>query len=139
MILFDLKCSFDHVFEAWFKDSNEFNKQRKTKLITCPVCEDTQITKSLMAPNVGKKSNALKSKKTLNKTLINKISKFKKEIEKNFEYVGEKFTDEAKKIKYGEGEDRAIYGEANLDQTKELIEEEIDFQPLPWSPNKKNN
>ena len=139
MILFDLKCSFDHVFEAWFKDSNEFNKQRKTKLITCPVCEDTQITKSLMTPNVGKKSNALKSKKTLNKTLINKISKFKKEIEKNFEYVGEKFTDEAKKIIYGEGEDRAIYGEANLDQTKELIEEEIDFQPLPWSPNKKNN
>ena len=66
MILFDLKCSFDHIFEAWFKDSNEFNKQRKTKLITCPVCEDTQITKSLMTPNVGKKSNALKSKKTLN-------------------------------------------------------------------------
>ena len=83
MILFDLKCSFDHVFEAWFRDSNEFNKQRKTKLITCPVCEDTQITKSLMKPNVGKKSNASKSTKTLNKTLINKISKFKKEIEKN--------------------------------------------------------
>ena len=52
MILFDLKCSFDHVFEAWFRDSNEFNKQRKTKLITCPVCEDTQITKSLMNINI---------------------------------------------------------------------------------------
>ena len=82
MIVFDLKCTSSHVFEAWFKDSNEFNKQRKTKLITCPVCEDTQITKSLMAPNLGKKSNDLKIKKTLNKTLINKISKFKKEIEK---------------------------------------------------------
>ena len=139
MILFDLKCSFDHVFEAWFKDSNEFNKQRKTKLITCPVCEDTQITKSLMTPNVGKKSNASKSTKTLNKTLINKISKFKKEIEKNFEYVGEKFTDEAKKIKYGETEERPIYGEANLEQTKELIDEDISFTPLPWAPSKKNN
>ena len=80
-----------------------------------------------------KESNAYK------KTLANNIKKIKKIVEENFDYVGDQFTDEAKKIKYGEGEDRAIYGEANLDQTKELIEEEIDFQPLPWSPNKKNN
>ena len=53
--------------------------------------------------------------------------------------VGEKFTEEAKKIKYGEAKDRAIYGEASLEQTKELIEEDINFQQLPWTPDKKSN
>ena len=60
-------------------------------------------------------------------------------IEKNYDYVGDKFTEEAKKIKYGEIKERPIYGEASLEQTKELLEEEINIMPLPWSPSKKNN
>ena len=90
-----------------------------------------------MSPNVSKKSNAKISKQK--KTMINNIKKYKKIIEKNFDYVGDNFTEEAKKIKYGEIEERPIYGEANLEQTKELIEEEIPFTPLPWTPNKKSN
>ena len=139
MILFDLKCSNSHAFEAWFKGSNEFLKQQKKGLISCPVCEDKNIVKSLMAPNLNKKSNSKISKKIINKTLINKISKYKKIVEKNFEYVGKNFTEEAKKIKYGEVDDRAIYGEADLNQAKELIEEEIEFHPLPWTSDKKTN
>ena len=139
MIVFDLKCSNNHVFEIWFKDSKEFNKQAKKGLISCPVCEDNNVNKSLMSPNLTAKSNSKNIKKTINKTIINKISKFKKTIEKNFDYVGDSFTEEAKKIKYGEAEDRGIYGEANIEQTKELIEEEIEFQPLPWQSNKKSN
>ena len=92
-----------------------------------------------MAPNLNKKSNSKISKKIINKTLINKISKYKKIVEKNFEYVGKNFTEEAKKIKYGEVDDRAIYGEADLNQAKELIEEEIEFHPLPWTSDKKTN
>ena len=139
MILFDLKCHNLHNFEAWFKDSNEFVKQQKKGLISCPVCEDKNIMKSLMIPNLNKKSNSKSNKKLINKTLINKISKYKKIVAENFEYVGSNFAEEAKKIKYGEVDDRAIYGEANLNQAKELIEEEIDFQPLPWSSDKKTN
>ena len=139
MILFDLKCSNSHAFEAWFKDSNEFLKQQKKGLISCPVCEDKNIVKSLMAPNLNKKSNSKISKKIINKTLINKISKYKKIVEENFDYVGSDFTEEAKKIKYGEVDDRAIYGEADLNQAKELIEEEIEFHPLPWTSDKKTN
>ena len=138
MIVFDLKCSHNHVFEIWFKDSREFEKQKKKGLINCPICDDNNIDKSLKKPNLSKKSNS-KDKKIINKTLINKISKYKKMVEKNFDYVGDNFTEEAKKIKYGEAKDRGIYGEANIEQTKELIEEEIDFEPLPWSPNKKTN
>ena len=62
----------------------------------------------------------------------------KKIIEKEFDYVGDKFTDEAKKIKYGEAKDRAIYGEASIEQTKELIDEDIDVLPLPFSTKKTN-
>ena len=138
MIVFNLECkSCTSIFEAWFSDSKEYKKQLKQKLIYCPNCNNSSIIKSLVAPNVAKKSNTKTS--IQKKTMINNIKKYKKIIEKNFDYVGDNFTEEAKKIKYGEIEERPIYGEANLEQTKELIEEEISFTPLPWSPNKKNN
>ena len=138
MIIFNLKCkSCNHCFEGWFNSSEEFNSQIKKKLILCPACNSGLINKSLMAPNLSKKSNTKVSKQK--KTMINNIKKYKKIIEKNFDYVGDNFTEEAKKIKYGEIEERPIYGEANLQQTKELIDEEIAFTPLPWGPEKKSN
>ena len=90
-----------------------------------------------MAPNVSKKSNSKNNK--VKKTLASNISKYKKIIEDNFDYVGEKFTEEAKKIKYGEVKERPIYGEATIEQTKELVDEEINVVPLPFSPKRKTN
>ena len=90
-----------------------------------------------MTPNITKKSNTKITQRK--KTMINNIKKYKEIIEKNFDYVGDNFTEEAKKIKYQESEERPIYGEANLEQTKELIEEEISFTPLPWTTTKKSN
>ena len=137
MIIFNLKCfNCDFNFEGWFENSNEYLKQNKKNLINCPSCESTNIDKGLMAPNLNKKSNS--KKKNIKKSLASNMSKLKKIIEKNFDYVGENFTEEAKKIKYGEVEERSIYGEATLEQTKELIEEEIDIVPLPFSPKKTN-
>ncbi len=84
-----------------------------------------------------KKSN---SKKITNKkTIASNINKIKKIVEENFDYVGDQFTEEAKKIKYGETEDRPIYGEATIEQTKELIDEDISITPLPFQSSKKNN
>ena len=92
---------------------------------------------SIVAPNVSKKSN---SKPVTNKkTLASNIKKIRKIVEKNFDYVGDNFFEEAKKIKYGETKDRPIYGEATIEETKELIEEEINITPLPFQSNKKNN
>ena len=137
MIIFNLKCfNCDFNFEGWFENSKEYTKQNKKNLINCPSCESTNIDKGLMAPNLNKKSNS--KKKNIKKSLASNMSKLKKIIEKNFDYVGENFTEEAKKIKYGEVEERSIYGEATLEQTKELIEEEIDIVPLPFSPKKTN-
>ena len=138
MIVFNLKCkSCSYVFEGWFGGTEEYNKQLKKKLILCPNCNSSSIAKSLMTPTVSKKSNTNISKQK--KTMINNINKYRKIIEKNFDYVGDNFTEEAKKIKYGEIEERPIYGEANLEQTKELIEEDIAFTPLPWTSTKKSN
>ncbi len=137
MIVYNLCCKdCTYQFEGWFEDSATYSKQKNSKQINCPNCESYKIFKVPVAPNVAKKSNA---KEIKNKRLIaSKIDKIKKIVEKNYDYVGDNFTEEAKKIKYGETKDRPIYGEANLEQTKELIEEEIDIVPLPFSNKKKN-
>ena len=138
MIVYNIRCKgCNYDFEGWFNNSTDYSKQLKQKLILCPNCNSSLIIKAPMAPNLSKKSNTKVSKQS--KTMINNINKYKKIIEKNFDYVGDNFTEEAKKIKYGEIEERPIYGEANLEQTKELVEEDISFTPLPWSPTKKSN
>ena len=137
MIVFNLNCSdCAFSFEGWFENTNDYNKQIRKGLLTCPSCNSTQIKKGLMAPNLSKKSNSKISKR--NKSIASNVKKLKKIIEKEFDYVGDKFTDEAKKIKYGEAEERAIYGEASIEQTKELMDEEIDVLPLPFSTKKTN-
>ena len=137
MIVFNLVCKVCNLpFEGCFDNSKDFESQKKSKLISCPSCNSNKINKALMAPNLNRKSNT-KDKK-IKKTMASNISKLKKIVEKNFDYVGEKFTEEAKKIKYGEAKERSIYGEATLEQTKELIEEEIDITPLPFSSKKTN-
>ena len=138
MIVFNLVCSeCEYPFEGWFDDTKSFNIQKKRKLINCPNCESSNVSKTLVAPNVSKKSNSKPVKNK--KTLASNIKKIRKIVEKNFDYVGDNFFEEAKKIKYGETKDRPIYGEATVEETKELIEEEINITPLPFQSNKKNN
>ena len=137
MIVFNLNCSdCTFSFEGWFENTKDYNKQIKKRLVSCPSCNSIQIKKGLMAPNLSKKSNSKISKK--NKSIASSVKKLKKIIEKEFDYVGDKFTEEAKKIKYGEVKERAIYGEASIEQTKELIDEDIEVLPLPFSTKKTN-
>ena len=139
MIVFKLLCNTcSSEFEGWFENSSEFEKQKRKKIINCPSCNSNIVSKALTTPNLPSKSNSKKQTK-IKKAMANDIKKFKKIIEKNFDYVGESFSEEAKKMKYGEKEERPIYGEATIEQTKELAEEDISVVPLPWAPNKKTN
>jgi|TARA_B110000438_G_C15552952_1_gene537745 hypothetical protein len=139
MIVFNLICKdCNYEFEGWFDNSRVFEMQNKKKLINCPSCEGFVIKKTLMAPNIYKKSNS-KDVAKKKKAMVNSVKKYKKIIEKNFDYVGDNFTEEAKKMKYGEVNERPIYGEADLEQTKELMDEEINIVPLPWTNSKKTN
>ena len=137
MIVFNLFCyDCDFSFEGWFENTKDYNKQINKGLLTCPSCNSIQIKKGITAPNVAKKSNTKISKR--NKSIASNVKKLKKIIEKEFDYVGDKFTEEAKKIKYGEAKERAIYGEASIEQTKDLMHEDIDVVPLPFSVKKTN-
>ena len=141
MIKFDLKCENDHIFEASFDDSSSFEKQRKKKLIDCPYCGSSSVFKSVMAPNISSKSNSLiKQKRNQEKVFAKKnqqIKKLKDELEKNYTYVGKNFPEEARKIHYGEKEDKPIYGEATEKESKDLIEEGIPLIRLPFEKKQK--
>ena len=125
MIKYSLKCDNDHVFEAWFSDSSSFEKQNKKNLISCLTCSSTKIKKYIMAPRISsgkQKTNRLNQKKDKVEMILNKV---RKHVESNFDYVGDKFADEARAIHYGEKEEREIYGETSIDDAVELIEEGI--------------
>ena len=141
MIKFDLVCENEHIFEASFDDSSSFEKQKKKKLIECPLCSSSNISKSVMAPNISNKSSSsIKINREKNKLFSNynkQINKIKSEIEKNFTYVGKKFPEEARKIHYGEVKDKPIYGEATEKESQELVDEGISLVKLPFSKKEK--
>jgi len=136
MILFDLCCENEHVFEVWFASSSQFEEQKKKKLINCPICNSNKIKKALMAPKLNgtKKNSKTTSRNVLNdSSVINKFKKFKKFVEENTVDVGKDFTEEARKIHYGETERKSIRGETTKEQAEELLDEGIPIARLPWT------
>lgn len=139
MIVFDLVCEYDHEFEGWFKNASDFISQQNGGLLTCPMCGTDNITKvpSVSHINSGKKDKQLSELADIQNdaaTLVNKITEY---VTNNFDNVGDKFADVAKKMHYGEEEERNIFGSATLDDAKELQEEGIEIIPLPTN-NKKD-
>lgn len=135
MILYDIKCHDGHLFEAWFRDSDAFDKQRKSRTVACPDCGSTKVEKALMAPNVGAKKGdaadrAVDAGKA--KQALMMMSKLREVVEQNCDYVGPEFADEARKIHYGEVDHRNIYGEATKEDAAELNDEGIEVAELPW-------
>lgn len=135
MISFNLICAKDHEFEGWFQNSADFEKQAKKKLIECPICGDAHIEKALMAPSVGTKGevrNARIEKAEQAKKLRKMLGEVRDYVETNFDDVGNEFPDEARKIYYGESEERPIYGNASEEEAKDLAEEGVPVGRLPW-------
>jgi hypothetical protein len=135
MISFNLICKNDHEFEGWFRNSADFDRQAKKQLIACPECSDSKIAKSLMAPVVGAKG-AVSADRTEKAEQAKKVRKMLGEVrdyvETNFDDVGDDFTEEARKIYYGESDERPIYGNATDEDAKELAEEGVPVGKLPW-------
>ncbi|MBK19227.1 MAG: hypothetical protein CMM52_10385 [Rhodospirillaceae bacterium] len=141
MIVFDLICTNDHEFETWFPSSDAFDKQRKAKKVECPVCGDTSVEKALMAPSVSgtkkKGEQAVHLSSQAQEQMgqyMSALKEMRDHVEKNSDYVGDKFPEEARKIHYGETEERSIHGEASAEEAEELQEEGIDVQRIPWAP-----
>ena len=135
MIKYNLKCDNDHEFESWFSDSNEFNKLNKKKLLECIYCSSNKIQKSIMSPMVsGIKLNedkmSLLDQKLLNEK--NQLIKLRNHIEKNFEFVGDKFSEKVRDVYYDKETKKSIYGTTTPEEKKELEEEGIDLLSIPW-------
>ena len=132
------KCSED--FDSWFASSKEFEKLKKSKLINCPNCNSFDVDKSLMSPSVIN-NKKIKDSLNLNKSLEikNKLKEYKNFIKKNFEYVGDNFAYEARLIHYNDKKkDKGIYGSASSQDIKELSEEGIETEIIPWVNDNEN-
>ena len=152
MIRYTLGCERGHEFESWFANSAAYDKQAKRGLVTCPVCNSAKVEKAIMAPSLAPRlartevaeptpppataptapaKNPVAMMSPPERELRQKLKELRDHVTKNATNVGAKFPEEARKIHYGEAEERHIYGEASLEEAKELVEEGVDVAPLP--------
>lgn len=141
MIQYSLSCENDHKFEAWFKSASAYDEQAARGVVSCPICASVSVTKALMAPAIARKQNqkvALSAGHPEQVELHKKLKALREKIVAETDYVGDKFATEARKIHDNEIESRAIYGEATSDEVAGLVEDGIDFMPLPNLPEEHN-
>ncbi len=141
MIQYSLSCENDHKFEAWFKSASAYDEQAARGVVTCPICSSSHVSKALMAPAIARKDNqkvALSAGHPEQVELRKKMRALREKIVAETDYVGDQFATEARKIHDQEVEARAIYGEATTDEVAGLIEDGIDFMPLPNLPEEHN-
>ena len=142
MIKYKLKCKNCRLlFDSWFASSLEYEKLRKKNYLNCHRCGSLKVEKTLMAPKFLNKTfkKEINSKDNKYQKINEKIKEYQKFIKKNFEYVGENFAYEARSIHYkNKKKDKGIYGTASKEEIKDLREEGIDTQIVPWIEDKNN-
>ena len=179
MILYNLRCHKDHVFETWFRDSAAYDSQTKAAVVECPVCGSSKVEKAIMAPHVTKSAGRSRSRgedagvptvaptavptaAPASKTPASKapmssapvsgattkamreveqsakmrraLQELRRQVEESFDYVGPEFAEEARKIHYGETDERPIYGETSDEEAEALEEEGVSVSRIPWLP-----
>ena len=141
MIKYELICKdCSHKFSSWFASSKEFEKLKKMKYLNCTKCNSIYIEKSLMSPsllNTKKKTKSSEIPKI--KEVRKKLKEYQNFIKDNFDYVGDNFAYEARSIHYKHKKrKKGIYGKAKIEDIKELNEEGIETQDIPWFNEKEN-
>lgn len=156
MIRYALKCDNGHGFESWFQSAATFDKVKAAGMAACPECGSTGVEKALMAPDVrpGRKQDAARdaAKATAGDTGPGRalsapptepreqaLAELRRRVEEGSDYVGMDFATEARAMHEGTAPERAIWGEARIDEAKKLVEEGIPVAPLPFRPKSKTN
>ena len=159
MIHYQLQCAEGHGFDGWFKDSASFDHQAGGGQLECPVCGNPKVERALMTPSVPRKGavRAVAAQPDPPATptapapaaaapapaavaarmpdhVRAMLQRLRAEVEKNCDYVGESFADEARRMHRGESNRRGIYGEANPAEAEALTEEGIEVARIPWVP-----
>ena len=141
MIKYALACDGGHEFEGWFGASVDFDDQAARGLLSCPVCNSPRVAKQIMAPAVAgtKKRGATDLAPARRAAMVEMMTKVRRHVEDNFDYVGPKFAAEARAIHDGKAEERGIYGEATPAEVKALVEEGVPVAPMPPAEPKKTD
>jgi hypothetical protein len=135
MIKYNLICKNKHEFESWFSDSEEFEKLLQKKLLECIFCNSKEVKKTIMSPKVLNSKNIFETENINNKELVkvkNDLSKLRKFVEKNFEYVGNNLAKKVREAYYDKKNKKNIYGTTTSKERDELLEEGIEITSIPW-------
>jgi hypothetical protein len=141
VIHYSLVCEKSHKFDGWFRNAAAYDAQKGRGLVTCPICLSTSVDKGLMAPALSRGASdkvALSMGHPEHKQLLEAMQALRKKVTSEADYVGDKFAEEARKIHFKEADSRGIYGEATREEVTALVEEGIDFMPLPTLPEERN-
>jgi hypothetical protein len=141
LIRFSLHCDHAHEFEGWFRSNDDFETQKKRGFVECPACGSHKVEKALMAPAVStgrKREKIALAMGEQQRRAMAELKALSEKMRENADYVGDKFAEEARKIHFGETKARGIYGEATPDEARELIEDGVDFMPIPVFPEDQN-
>ena len=155
MIQYALKCSDGHQFDSWFQSAAAFDKLENAGMVTCAICGSGSVSKVLMAPAVrparrgssGSNDDVQLPEQTSVPGPLSApatpaeqmIAELRRKVEENSEYVGGEFANKARAMHDGEAPEKPIYGEANLDDARKLLEDGVPVMPLPFRPTGKDN
>ena len=132
MIRYSLRCDQGHDFDGWFRSSDGFDSLRASGQVTCAVCGSAKVEKALMAPRVAHGDAPAADLHSPRDPREAALEKLRQQVEANSDYVGMSFAAEARAMHEGEKPERAIHGEAKLEDAKKLIEDGIPVAPLPF-------
>ena len=142
MIKYKLICKDCEIsFDSWFSSSGEYEKLKKSFLLNCHICNSLNVKKTMMSPSIlGFKDNIkinIKNKKY--KEIKKRMSEYQGFIKRNFDYVGDNFAYEARTLHYNNKKiSKGIYGSATKEDIKELHEEDIEVNAIPWVEDSSN-
>jgi hypothetical protein len=141
MIRYSLRCAQSHDFESWFQSASGFETLATAGQLACPVCGDTSIEKTLMAPAVRPARKAGETAKLSDPQSEAEaaLAQMRAHVEANSDYVGVNFAAEARRMHEGEIDQRSIYGEAKPEEALALMEDGVPVAPLPFMPTRKAN
>ena len=136
MIKYRLICKdCETTFDSWFSSSKEYERLKKKYFVNCHICNSVSVEKTLMSPTVFMSKNVSKIDSQIQKYKKTKkvILKYQQFIKKNFDYVGENFAYEARSLYYkNKKASKGIYGTSTKEDLKELKEEGIEAEIIPW-------
>ena len=141
MIQYALQCSNGHRYDAWFKSAAAYDEQQARGIVTCAVCGEAHVEKAPMAPAVARTDNdrvPLSAAHPDAKKFREMLREYRNKVTTEADYVGDRFAEEARKIHFEEVEARSIYGEATRDEVAALLDDGVDFLPLPDVPEEHN-